>query len=123
MKYQNDIKKTWKVIKEVIGKIKALSSNLPRRVTIDNVEITDKTAIAENFNDFFATIGSNLAKQIPDTTTNFETYMKKASNIMPEYELTDQEFANAFLTLKSNKSPGYDGISSNVVKTFFDSIA
>ena len=49
--------------------------------------------------------------------------MKKASNIMPEYELTDKEFANAFLTLKSNKSPGYDGISSNVVKTLFDSIA
>ena len=30
---------------------------------------------------------------------------------MPEYELTDDEFKEAFFSLKANKSAGYDDIS------------
>ena len=39
LKYKNNIKKTWDVIKEVIGKTKLRSSILPRRLIIDNIEI------------------------------------------------------------------------------------
>ena len=72
---------------------------------------------------FFATVGPKLAESIPKTTKGFDEYVKKVSNTMPEYELTNEEFRNAFFSLKSNKSPGYDGISSNIVKNCFHSIS
>ena len=123
IKYQNNIKKTWQVIKEVIGKTQILSNNLLRRLIIGNEEIHNKKLIAENFNDFFATVGPKLAESIPKTTKGFDEYVKKVSNTMPKYELTNEEFRNAFFSLKSNKSPGYDGISSNIVKNCFHSIS
>ena len=48
-KYKDNIKKTWGVIKEVIGKSK-MRSNFPNRVIVKNKEITNKLLIAENFN-------------------------------------------------------------------------
>ena len=35
--------------------------------TITHNTITDQTEIAENFNDFFTSIGANLEKKIPPT--------------------------------------------------------
>ena len=123
IKYQNNIKKTWQVIKDVIGKTKSLSNHLPRRLIIDNNEIYNKKLIAEHFNDFFVTVGPKLADSIPATTRNFETYVNTIPNIMCEYNLSDSEFQNGFFSLKANKSPGFDGISYDTVKTCFDSVS
>ena len=44
-------------MKELIGKIKPKSSNLPRRITVNEVDIFDKRKIANEFNAFFTNIG------------------------------------------------------------------
>ena len=41
----------------------------------DNTITSDKTVIAENFNDFFVNIGNNLAKRIPNVSTSPGRYM------------------------------------------------
>ena len=46
--------------------------------------------------------------------------MTSTENDMPEYELTDDEFKEAFFSLKANKNAGYDDISYDVVKHCFD---
>ena len=56
------MKNTWSVIKEVIGKTKIRSSNLPRRLVLNGIETYDKTTIANGFNDYFSSIGEKLAK-------------------------------------------------------------
>ena len=62
-------KKTWSIMKELIGKIKLKSSNLPRRITVNEVYIFDERKIANEFNAFFTNIGSKLASKIPNAST------------------------------------------------------
>ena len=72
-KYKDNIKKYWGVIKEVIGKSKA-RSNFPNRFIVKNKEVTNKLLIAENFNEFFANIGPELASKIPQRKRLFFLY-------------------------------------------------
>ena len=48
-------------MKELIRKIKLKSSNLSRRITVNEVDIFDESKIANEFNAFFSSIGSKLA--------------------------------------------------------------
>ena len=41
--------------------------------------------------------------------------MNVSKTVLQEYALQDQELEEAFNSLKSNKSPGFDDISSSVV--------
>ena len=52
-KYQNNVKKTWDVIKEVIGSTKSSSNILPKRLIVNNVEVSNRKQIAEHFNKYF----------------------------------------------------------------------
>ena len=121
-KYKHDAKKTWSIMKELIGKIKLKSSNLPRRITVNEVDIFDKRKIANEFNAFFTNIGSKLASKIPNASTTFESYINKPDSIMKTKQLSMNELKDAFFSLKINKSPVYDDISFNVVKKCFSSL-
>ena len=121
-KYKHDAKKTWSIMKELIGKIKLKSSNLPRRITVNEVDIFDKRKIANEFNTFFTNIGSKLASKIPNASTTFESYINKPDSIMKTKQLSMNELKDAVFSLKINKSPGYDDISFNVVKKCFSSL-
>ena len=41
LKYKNNIKKTWQVIKEAIGKEKYKQQNLPKKILVDKISITE----------------------------------------------------------------------------------
>ena len=69
-------------MKELLGKIKLKSSNLPRRITVNEVDIFDEHKIANEFNSFFTNIGSKLASKIPNASTTFESYIDKPGSIM-----------------------------------------
>ena len=109
-------------MKELIGKIKLKSSNLSRRITVNEVDIFDKRKIANEFNAFFTNIGRKLASKIPNASTTFESYISKPDSIMKTKQLSMNELKDAFFSLKINKSPGYDDISFNVVKRCFSSL-
>ena len=47
--YQNDIKKSWDVIKEIIGGAKSTKGIFPKRMIIDDQEISDQGNIAKCF--------------------------------------------------------------------------
>ena len=87
-KYKYDAKKPWSIIKELVGKIKPKSSNLPRRITVDKVDIFDDRKIANEFNAFFTNIGSKLASKIPNASKRFETYINKPDSIMETKRLS-----------------------------------
>ena len=53
-------------MKDLIGKSKIKSTNLPRKLTINKVDVYNKPEIADAFNDFFTNIGQKLASQIPN---------------------------------------------------------
>ena len=59
--YKNDIKNTWKTLKDVIGKTKINENRLPKKIALENKGITDQETIVEKYNDFYINIGHNLA--------------------------------------------------------------
>ena len=65
----------------MIGKSKIKSTDLPRKLTINKVDVYNKPEIADAFN-FFTNIGQKLASQIPKSSKTFETYINKVNVIM-----------------------------------------
>ena len=67
-------------------------------------------------------VGPNLASSIPRSSKWFESFLSGNHQILHENPLNDEEIKIAFSTLKSNKSPGFDDISSEVIKFVFDAL-
>ena len=118
--YQNDIKKSWDVIKEIIGGAKSTKGIFPKRMIIDDQEISDQGKIVNCFNKFFVDIGPKQTSMIPESQTKFDQYLSSHQTFMGEANLTDDELKETLRSLKPNKSPGYDNISSNVVNETSD---
>ncbi|XP_065658504.1 uncharacterized protein LOC136083020 [Hydra vulgaris] len=115
-------KKTWSVIKEILGKNIYARNILPKKITIDKNTIYDKSIIAEKLNSFFTNTGPNLALKIPMNSTPFESYLKSYDKVMDEPNLKLIELQTAFFCLKTNKSAGFDKINVNVVKSVYNII-
>ena len=87
---------------------------------IDGLEISDQGKIANCFNKFFVDIAPKLASVIPESQTKIDQYLNPHQTFMGESNLTDDEVKEALSSLKPNKSPGYDNISSNVANETSD---
>ena len=70
--FKNNIKKTWEIIEDSIGKGKCKNQNCPKKVIVDNIAITDEKSIAENFNKFFTEIHPKFAKETETPTIKFD---------------------------------------------------
>ena len=114
-----DIKKTWNVMKDISRKSKVKSTNLPRKLTINKVDVYNKPEIVDAFNGFFANIGQKLASQIPKSSKTFETYNNKVNVIADSKPLLIRELKETFFSLKVNKSSGVDVISFDIIKKCF----
>ena len=64
---ENDIRKSWKVIKDVIGKHEHRLCNDHEDFYINSKLTIDKKQIANSFNNYFVNIGKSLAQQITST--------------------------------------------------------
>lgn len=60
----NDPKKQWKVIKEATNDQIMKTEKISSIVNSENVELTNKKIIANEFNKYFITIGKKIAEQI-----------------------------------------------------------
>ena len=100
-------------MKEFTGNKRVTNAPLPNFITVKNKEIFDKKEVAEIFNSYFVNIGPNLAASISESKNGPRLSM---------INLTDLELENAFASLKTNKSSGYDDISADVVKRVSDEI-
>ena len=54
----------WEVLKRVINS--KGKCNLVHKITVNDTEITNKQEISDEMNEYFASIGSNLAEGIPE---------------------------------------------------------
>ena len=103
---------TW----SVIGKNSSLWQKFPNKINLGSKFITSTDSIAENFNKYFTEMGPNLPNKISTPLANFVTYLNNMGNIFQsENALSINELKDAFYSLKTNKSPGHDEISSNII--------
>ena len=68
------MKTTWETIKRVINKTNQKSKF--SQFLVDGMLTEDSKLIAEKFNHYFANIGSDLAKKIPNVSTGFKEFLK-----------------------------------------------
>ena len=120
--FENDIRNTWKIMKEVIGKKKCNNETLPKYLVVDKIEINDAKSIAEKFNEFFVNIGPNLANKIPQCDLSFKSYLPTINTTLNETMLSKDEFEEAFKSLKRNKAPGHDGLDVNIITSVYELI-
>ena len=73
--HENDMKRRWVTIKEIIGFKKSSGTLFPKRLVVNDLKFFDKKAIAENFNKFFSEIGPKLASKIPHSLIIFEHFL------------------------------------------------
>ena len=99
---------------------KSTKGNFPRRMIIDGQEIFDQEKIANCFNKFFVDIGPKLASMIPESQTKFDQYLNPHQTLIGEANLIDYKIKEVLRSLKRNKNPGYDSISSSVVNETLD---
>ena len=113
---------TWKTLKDVIGKTKINENRLPKKIALENKEITYQKTVAEKFNEFYVNVGSNLPSKILRINNDYKSYLPDITTLFDEQDLTEQELEVAVASLKPSKSPGFDSIHVNVIKASYEEL-
>ncbi len=114
--YKYDIRKTWGVINNLVGRSNDKSSisetfNISQKVTTDHKEI------AEGFCNFFTNVGTEFSNKIPTAKYKYDHYMRDRNQSSMFMAPTDNyEVLKMITSLKSKNSSGHDNINSKFVK-------
>jgi hypothetical protein len=115
---KSNLKQTWKILKDIIGQKKGVS--YVTEFLINNKIVTDKTAIVNEFNDFYTQIGPNLSQKIPGSTKQPEDFLcGNYMNSMFIEPVSEQELDNVLAKLK-NSAAGCDEIKPDVIRQMHD---
>ena len=113
--------KTWNIISSVINNKK--STIKCSKFTHNGRDVTDDRDIANYFNQYFANIGPNLAKTIPNSSSTYETFLNHpCDNSIFLQPVTEKEISAIIKALK-NGSPGFDDICAKPMKYTSEIIA
>ena len=113
---KSDLKHTWRILNDLIRKPKS-KTIYPESFHSNDAETADPQIISNNFNEYFANIGANLAKVIPNTSVNFTHYLKGSyMHSFVLYETNEDEITKLISELNPNKSCGIDLIDPFIIK-------
>ena len=114
----NNIKSIWNNINKIISFSK--KSNPKTRsisnLLVNNINLADPIQIANEFNDYFCSIGSNLMNKIPSCNTSYNQYLNNPvsnSFFCEPFEVT--EVANCLTQLLNKKSSNSDAFNSQIL--------
>ena len=116
------MKKTWKIINEVSSKHLSKTKKILEIGTGEKV-ITSPIEIAEAFNHYFSTVGSNLTSDIPLTEYCPEYYLEPTHSIFSLKPPTVETVYNLLTKIDEKKSVGLDNIPNRLLKIAADVVA
>ena len=121
--YKSNLKLTWHLIKNLIDGKQSKMCDFDQFVDNGNV-FHDKESIATKFNQFFANIGPTLAKQIPPSNTNYNTFLKGSyKDSFCLFDTDPNEIISAANGMPNKTSSGWDELPCNVFKTVLPCLA
>ena len=108
---QKDACKVWNVIRSMLPNSKPIKDT-PDALVTDRGTTSDYQNIADEFNKFFCSIGSNLANNFSNTSfKSFFTYLTKRVSSSIYLNISNHtEIFNTIYSLKNNKAVGHDDI-------------
>ena len=115
---KTDLKKSWQLIKHIIGKEEGSHSIQFKEFVINKMYITDPKIIANSFNDYFINVSSSLANNI-NSNVDPLLYVQRHTNNMNIPEVSEFEIKNIIQGLK-NSAAGYDELPASIFKKVSD---
>ena len=113
----NDIKSTWNIINELLGREKSKTRLPVSFLNNNNEEVCDPNLIANDFNDYFVNTGPNLAKKFNRDSDGFFKFLKGSYNdSMFLYDTSYDEVHKVIDKMATKTSCGIDEISRKVIK-------
>ena len=120
---KHDMKNIWKTLKQAIGKSND-KRHFPQTFLVENEKVTDKTKIAQAFNDYFSSIGKTTSQNVPTAENKkFSDYL--TNPIMESMFLEPIEESHILEVVKKLRpktSFGHDEISSKIIKETINNI-
>ena len=122
---KNDLRKTWKILKQAIGRdVKATSID---HVKLGDDEIiSDKLKISEAFNEHFVSLGERLAEEIPEFAFTSGDYLSKTKKNSAKFvfrKIQPNQIIKLLSKLKNGKASGLNLMSNEFLKISKDIIA
>lgn len=113
----NNMKKTWKVISELMGCDGVTGSMVPVRLYYDGQQLTTGEQIANCLNCFYRNMAADLQKQLKVSPVNFDEIVTNSSILLQR--CTDSELNEIVASLRNSYSAGPDGINSRDLKEIY----
>ena len=112
-----NIKKTWSIVKGVIGKLND-KSGFPNEFIVNNNTISDKLESSESFNKYFSSIGFKTSQNVPVGNMKFTDYLPNPTRHSIFLEpVTPLLITNTTAKLKPKSSSGHDEISTKLLQS------
>lgn len=113
---KHNIKKSWSILKLAIGKRNDKSS-FPHEFLLNNLPVSDKSIIANSFNQYFSNIGPETCKNVPASQNKFTDYVPPPlSKSMFLDPIDIFSVLDATRKLNTKTSAGHDEISTKLLK-------
>ena len=113
---QGNIRNTWRLVNSIINKGKkcCLVDNFSK----DGITISNDTEIVNQFNQYFSSVGKELAAVIPHSKSHFSSFLTGSYlNSFSLHFTNANEILNVVSDFQSKTSAGYDCIPVNIMKT------
>ena len=113
-----NIKETWRGIKQLVA-LKQSNYSFLTVLEVGGTKLTTSKAIANAFNDYFSSIGSDTASAIPTVNTPFETFLnRQICNSFVIFPTSISEIEHTISSLNPSKSIGPLNIPTKLLKIF-----
>ena len=116
--HENDLRKSWQVIKTIIGRGDRLKVKENIDFIVDEKLVSDVSEIANTFNEYFVTVGSVLENSITSTIDPLVYVVSNVNTINIPY-ICREEIATIIKGLK-NSSAGADELLPSIMKQCSD---
>ena len=115
---KNDLRKSWKVIKNIIDKDQKNKQIQTPQFLFNNRKVSDAVEVANIFNDYFTNVGSNLAEHII-SDRNPLSYVSHNHHTLFIPNIEEIEIKNIISNLK-NTAAGHDDLPGSIMKECAD---
>ena len=114
--FRFDMKKTWTVISKTLNK--NVRNPIPDNIVINGVDCSDKQLIADNFNNFLASIGKlNVSSIGRHYDSSYQDYLPVRTDSNFSFHSINRNYIIQIIKhIKLFRSNGHDSISSELLK-------
>ena len=122
--YQNNSKKLWQVINEIIGKNRDKSTTLDY-LTINGIKEYGAKRISNSLAKYFSNVGQQYANKIPNPNKSVESYLQalqRNHDSLFLHPCQKSEIIKLIQSLPNKNSHGYDNLSNIMLKSIADEL-